>query len=200
MLETVLSLSAVLISLITAYFVYRQTKYSKEHVEAMWKEFRDDHEYKRRQYAVNLARDWDDSVFYSRSVILRIFPDRFDKISAISWDDIKICRDKQLLLLDKEHGDNQLSIGNTEYLLVTDHIAKILNYFEIVAHAVFSKSADEETLESYFRNSFFNWYNFLSEYREQLKLQRKHDPWSPVSLLYKRWYPEKCSGERPKTG
>jgi hypothetical protein len=67
-------------------------------------------------------------------------------------------------------------------------MAKVLNYFELVAHAVSSGIADEDMMKSALQNAFYNWYNVLKEFRESMTKQRKYDPWAPVAGLYKRWY------------
>jgi len=201
-LEFILSLFAFLVSIITAFFVFKQSESSKKSVEAVWNDIISDHEYRRRMYAIEITKTWNDKIFTSRSVIIKMWPDRYNQIKPLSWDEIISVRDRQLELLKNKDNNDFLTITN-EYYLITDHITRVLNFFENIAQAVFTKVADEEILKENFKGILFHWHNLFCDYINQIRIVRKYNVYSPVSSLYKRWYQneeEQDIKERCQTG
>jgi hypothetical protein len=199
----VASLVSAAVALFALFYARSRTQAAKQSVDTLVHEYQDDHEYRRRLAAAQLIRDWDEHVFPSRSIVLARWPDRFNAANPIPWADIVAERDRMVA----EHCELMKKVGATgakypdDMLTITDHMTKILNYFELVAHSVFCGIADEDIIKTFLRNPFHKWYGLLEDFRDNVTRQRKYDPWPPVTELYRRWYPEpQSSVARRRTG
>lgn len=211
-----LELAAIIISTLSlvvaiiAVFYFRsqaitarvQTQTAIESFRILRNEYVDDHDYRRRQYAAELIRQWDTDIFVSRSIILAIWADRFNHPESIPWNEIMKEREKELVNLNVPslRKDDNITAGSNIYF-VTDHMTRILNFFELVTHCVYHRIADEEILKTFFMNPFYNWYRLLADFKQELTARRKYDPWDPVDKLYERWRKDaETLREREKTG
>jgi len=157
------------------------------------KAFSDLHDFNRRQNAMQLVGQWDKETLPSRQAIYIEWPETFDKNIEIEYQKIQEVRERQLKSLKA----NASPYSGTP--LITDHMTKILNFFETIATAISSNTADEEMLRHSFGNTFKRWYIILGGFRREVVIKRGFNPWEPIDELNKRWN-SMPSPSKPPTG
>lgn len=113
------------------------------------------------------------------------FEDSFLKsmhyISQRYWEVEAISEDEAKKIWDAKNNDD---------VALRQHVANILNYYEMISISVYYKDADEQLLREYFNDLLIGQYRRL---RNFLTLWRGKDPEAFVYLewLYKQWNEEK---------
>ncbi len=142
--------------------------------------FQHQHEYARRQLAVQLIGQWDERTLIARQEVMRRWPDLFNRHMTIEWSEIEKVRTEQI-------ARDQSAKDVDGKLLVTDHMTKILNFFELLATSSINHVADEDILKQSFGVTFNKWYLALEGFKEHVATARGYDPWVLVMELENRW-------------
>jgi hypothetical protein len=145
--------------------------------------FSDGHEYQRRVHALHIMMKWDEQTLQARKVIMSRWEDSFNSRTVIAWAEIEDYRKQQI---EKEKKSGRL---DAKPRLMTDQMAVVMNYFEVIASALHSEIADEHLLNRHFRCTFDRWYTILSEYRRNVvRTGGGDDPWGgSLDWLHARW-------------
>lgn len=176
----IVSVFSLIIALVTYILTRSQLNLAK-------RVFNSDHEHNRRQTALDLLTRWDSDTLEARKHVMAKWADYFYNSNKIPWNEIKELRDKQI--------EEYRNIGNvTSHHLVTDHMATILNYFDLIAVAVLNNIANKTILEHAIKKTFQRWYFILNDYRKTVNEQRKYHPWTMAEKLYREeWLPDNGS-------
>jgi hypothetical protein len=157
------------------------------------KVFSQSHEHNRRQIAFQILGQWDEKTLESRKAIMSRWADTFNRNMTIPWAEIEAFRKRQLECLADSTG------LEAHGLIITDHMAKIFNYFELIAVSVYQKIADEQILRESASKPFSRWYILLYEFRVNVERQRGYKPWARLDWLYHQWNDEDTT-ERERLG
>lgn len=188
-----LALASLIIAILSSGIAIYTLYISSQQYTLAAKAFSDLHDFNRRQNAVQLVGQWDELTLPSRQAIYIEWPETYDKNVEIEYTKIEKVRDKQL---------NSLRASPGPYLgtpVITDHMTKILNFFETISTAVSNNTADEEMLRHSFGNTFKRWYIILGGFRREVAIKRGFNPWEPIDDLNKRWN-STPSLNKPPTG
>ena len=152
----------------------------------------DNHDYSRRLYASQLISQWDEKTLSSRQAVMSHWAACFNQNLKIEWNLIDAVRQKQL------EQRKELPDSPTHPPLITDQMARILNFLELVATSALNGVADEDILKQSFEITLNRWYLILEDFRSHLKTQRGYEPWGPLKRLHANWHPDDES--KAKTG
>jgi hypothetical protein len=174
-------LVSLIIAIVSAVVAVSSFVISRQQYALAEKALSDLHDFNRRQNAMQLVSQWDEKTLASRQAIYVQWPDSFSRNFEIEYREIEELREKQLAFLKANPGP----YSGTP--LITEHMTRILNFFETIATAISSNTADEDMLRHSFGNTFKRWYVILGGFREEIIKKRAYNPWEPIDDLNRRW-------------
>jgi hypothetical protein len=191
-IKLALSIASAIVAIVAVLLGRRQFALARQQFDLARKVLEQNHDYSRRQYAAQLIGQWDEKTLASRQAIMSIWSECFNQNVRIPWSQIESLRQKQIAALK----DAPNSASPT--LVVTDHMAKVLNFLELVATSALNGVADDDILRQSFKVTTNRWYLMFADYRDQMKTLRGFDAWEPLNRLHRRWHPE--DADKDKTG
>lgn len=190
--KLLIAIASAIIAITALVLARRQFALARSQFDLARKVLTDNHEYSRRLYAAQLVGLWDEKTLSSRQAVMSHWAACFNQNIKIEWRSIDEVRQKQLKL----RKDSPDSLSHPP--LITDQMAKILNFLELIATAALNGVGDEDILKQSFDITLNRWYLILEDFRDHMKTQRGYDPWGPLPRLHKRWHSEEES--KAKTG
>ncbi len=148
------------------------------------------HDWQRRQYALDLLRDWNANTNDHSQAIETAFPGIRDvdkttgKVNEISKD-----RAKKIYISDPHKDSNDF--------LLRFHIIQLLNYLEFVVAAYNVNVADEEVILSTMKNPIIRWATILNNFLDVVEMCEGYQPWGPLRTAVKDWEHEAVSRRQP---
>lgn len=193
---TLLSIISVIISMGSAVCALYSLFLQRRNAKLSTTSFVDDHGYRRKSAAIQLLAKWDEQTLGARKVIMSKWERRFNDNSTIEWALIEAYQKQQLA---KERRSGRL---DSKPRLITDHMAVVLNYFELIAVAIEHHVVEEDILRNQFHATFQRWNTILADFRRHLTITRGNvDPYNgALDRLEKRWYPPQEPPPQTRTG
>ncbi len=143
------------------------------------------HDWNRRQYAVNMLADWNARTSIHRKAIESLRP-RLVDVDKTSHEVVEITGDDAT----KIYGSLPTDSDTTKWEL-RFHFVELLNYFEFISVAYSYNVADQQIIEESFRNVLERWYDILHEFinvvAENRRYKNPESPWQPYVDLIKSW-------------
>lgn len=152
-------------TLIGAFLVYRTLKCN--------------HDWQRREYAINLIRDWNIHTSKHWQVLEGVFPHLRDvdrtggtvtEITKQQAKDIYTCEP-----------------DNTRYWELRYHLVEMLNYLEYVSMSYEQKVADQEIVETSLKDIMIKYYDILKNLIDVVETCEGYLPWEPYTALIGKW-------------
>jgi hypothetical protein len=184
---------AIVISIVSATIALSAYLLNTRNFRLAIKSYEDMHDFNRRQNAMRLIERWDEATLDARKAVLAVWAEAFLETKDIPWEAIEQERQRQIEAL-KASGKS-----DTGARLITDHMATIMNFLEVIAVSANNKVADEDILRQSYHVPLGRWYLILTDYRAHVTSLRKYNPWNPAEKLYKKWY-EPHEIDKPQTG
>ena len=147
---------------------------------------RRNHDWYRRQYALDIMREWNDQALSHTTVIEQSFPGLFHV-------DTKVKNPVEMTKNDAV-GIYTADPKNPKNLAIRTHISELLNYLEYVSTAYMHSVADKKIIETSFKQSLVNIEKILINYIEIVKERRGYQPWQSYLDVVSGWRP----GEKDK--
>jgi hypothetical protein len=138
------------------------------------------HDWQRRQYALDLLRDWNANTNDHSQAIEKAFPGIRDvdkttgKVTEISKE-----RAKKIYTSDPVKDENDF--------LLRFHIIQLLNYLEFVVASYNVNVADEEVIMSTMKNPIVRWATILNNFLDVVEMCEGYQPWGPLRKAIKDW-------------
>jgi hypothetical protein len=138
------------------------------------------HDWQRRQYAIDIVRDWNKNTNGHSFAIEDAFPGIRDidkttgKVNEISKE-----RAKKIYVSNPttDKADFELRF----------HIIQLLNYLEYVVTAYNSKVADEAVIVEAMKNPIVRWVIILNNFLDVVEMCEGYQPWGPLRATVKDW-------------
>ena len=138
------------------------------------------HDWQRRQYALDIYRDWNKNTSEHYRAIENALP-RIRDIDKNKGSINELSKDRARII----YGSDPLT--DSENFALRFHITQLLNYLEFVATAYNSNVADEQVILETMKNPIISWVNILSNFLEVSELSLGYQPWQPLRDTVKQW-------------
>jgi hypothetical protein len=148
------------------------------------------HDWQRRQYALDILRDWNKNTNESGHAVEKAFPGIRDidkttgRVNEISKD-----RAKRIYISNPE--------SDGEDFALRCHIIQLLNYLEYVVTAYNSNVADEEVVLSGLKTPIIRWVTILANFLDIVEMCEGFQPWAPLRQTVKEWEHNPVSRRTP---
>jgi len=148
-------------TLIAAFLVYRTLK--------------SNHDWQRREYALNIVRDWNINTSAHWQALERVFPHLrdVDRTGGIVTELTKQ-QAKEIYTCDPDDKMN----WDLRY-----HVIELLNYLEFVSMVYIQKVADKEIIETCLKDAMIKYYDILKNVIDVVETCEGYLPWTPYSTL-----------------
>lgn len=150
---------------------------------------RENHEWNRRQYAMNIIVNWNQNTVEHAKAIEEQFPGirYLDRMSG-AMNEITLSRAIQILGAKPESEDFNVRF----------HIISLLNYFEYVALSASTQVADRDIIINTLSGPIRKWISVLHNFNNAVSQCWGFQPWDGLLKTVEQWGdPEKIA---PKTG
>jgi hypothetical protein len=138
---------------------------------------RANHDWNRRQYALNLVGDWNAKTEPHQKAIEGAFPG----ILNINEDGMPVAEftlKRAVEVYNATSGDDY----NLRF-----HLLQMGNHLEFIASAYLNYVGDRKIIEVAFGNVIVRWYDAMHNFTEVIKMKRKYAPWRPFYDLTLKW-------------
>lgn len=142
-----------------------------------YRTLRANHEWNRRQYIIDIMREWGVKAIAHAKEIEKAFPTLLDEDSSQEGNELTRKRAIEIYTCKPDHPDWELRY----------HIYEILNYFEIVATAYLDGVADDKIIEGTFRDQMIRYYDRMHNFIKIVEERRGHNPWPPYKYFVEKF-------------
>jgi hypothetical protein len=142
------------------------------------KVMRNNHDWNRRQYAMNIVGSWSQETGDHSRAIEEYFPSIRGR-SNEAGDLGEISKEVALKILRAEKGTPEFEIRF--------HIVSMMNYFEHVVAAYANCVADEKIITDHLRNPIDKWVHALGNFNEIAEQEWGYQPWEPLIQMVSFW-------------
>ena len=145
----------------------------------VYKTLRANHDWQRRQYAIDIFREWNANTAKHAQAIERAFPHIRD-VDRTTGKSNEITKEQAKRIYTCDMSDAK----NWELRF---HIIELLNYLEFVTTAYSHNVADKTIILSSLKNPLVAWHNILKNFIETVNLCEDYKPWQPFSAVVNEW-------------
>jgi hypothetical protein len=149
-----------------------------------------DHDWRRRKYAIDIVRDWNEKVLRHVREIEKEIPHLFDA-------DIHTLAPAELTKQKAIEVYNATAKGSTINPMVRHHMSELLNYMEFVAMAYTNSVADSNVVEECLVQSLVRVPKTLKNYIELVQERRGYQPWQSYLNVVSKWSAKDVSMRSP---
>lgn len=143
-------------------------------VLAVFYTLRADHEWRRRQYTLDIISQWNANTIEHINAIEERFPNIRNELTSevTAFDALEIY---------KARGTDAKNTG------LRSHMIKLLNYFEYIALAYVNGIADKEIVDRSLKHSMMVWFGKLDNFVDAVEETDGKNPWEPLVALMQIW-------------
>jgi len=147
------------------------------------------HDWQRRQYAMEIFRGWNDNTADHAQAIENAFP----HIRDVDRTTGKVNE------ITKEHAKRiyTCDFGDTKNWQLRFHIIELLNYLEFVAVAYSQGVADKQIILDSLKSPLIKWHDILKNFIETVSLCEGYEPWKPYIDVVAEWQQPKTKERKP---
>lgn len=146
--------------------------------------------WRRRQYALDMMRDWSTNTAPHRDALEREYPGLFDDEEGVEPVRLPIAEAERIF---------RVPAGANQRAEVKRHVIELLNYCEFIAVAYARRVAHRSIIEESFRGACLLLHDRLHPYIEvSTQHRRGRNPWAPFCDLADRWSVGKCATQHRK--
>ena len=146
-------------------------------IVAAWT-LRANHEWNRRQYAMNMISEWNSRTAVHRKAIEKAIPGLID-IDKKSNSVAEVSKDRAKAIYGSKPHEPDWELRF--------HLIELGNYFEFVASTYTYHVGDRKMIEEAFKGPLTVWHKVLQNFIEVVRENRGYDPWPPFSDVVKIW-------------
>ena len=148
------------------------------------------HDWKRREYAMNIIGDWNNNTTEHWQIIEPVFPHLRD-VDRTSGEITELTKQQAKDIYTCEPSNNK-------YWELRYHIVEMLNYLEYVGMSYSQNVADQYIIESCLKEAMIKYYDIFKNLIEVVEICEGYSPWEPYTKLVESWK-MKASPSRRKT-
>ena len=152
-------------TLIGAFYVYRTMKA--------------DHDWRRRQYALDLSKEWNPNTAHHWREIENIFPHLRD-VDKTSGEITELTKTQAKELYTCSAEDN----GKWT---VRFHLIELINYYDHLAMAYTNNVGDQQIMEDAFKAPMIKAHDILKNFIEVVETCEGYLPWGPYIQVVEEW-------------
>jgi hypothetical protein len=154
-----------------------------------WIALKANHDWNRRNYALQLVGEWNAKTSMHRKAIENAFPGLIDKDNRSGT-----CTEitKQIA---QEIYKSRPEEANWQ---VRFHLIELGNHLEFISTAYLHSVGDKEILEQAFRAPLIRWHDIMANFIAEVEVHRKYKPWEPWDRAVNHWK-SKPVLKRPET-
>lgn len=175
------------------------------------------HEWNRRQFAVEMMREWNNQSSLHKAAIEKAYPDLFRDEGPLQSRPRISSTEARLIYFSTPDEDPTKAVNPTGEKPTKDiqptkivdpmrweirnHCIALFNYFEFVAAAWENQVADRRMIEDSFKKTILRWHRDLEEFMILIKNTRGYEPWQPLQRVVAQWKADDAKHpEVPPTG
>lgn len=136
------------------------------------------HDWNRRQYAINILRDWNNNVLQYNRIIEQSFPNLFD--TDLKNNPTELTKKNSIRIYTA-------TSENEEYLKIRHAIHELLNHLEYVTTAYTQNIADKKIIEDTLKKPLMRVSEILKNYLNIVAERRGYQPWQPYLDVVSMW-------------
>jgi hypothetical protein len=152
----------------------------------VYKTLKSNHDWYRRQYTLDILKEWNENIMPLVKIIEDVFPHLLD-IDGIQSKGVELTREEAEKIYAGDTKDNK-------YINLRYTLNSLMNYFEYIATAYLHNVADQRIIFHSFSKSLIRIHDALDNYIEVVKRRRGHQPWQPFLDVISKW---KAQDARP---
>lgn len=146
----------VVVAAVGAWLAYRTLKSS--------------HDWKRRQYTMDLLRRWSDNAIEHAKALETAIPRILEQDQRADGSELTRQRATEIYLADAESPDWKLRY----------HIYELLNYYELVATSYLDGLADDKIIDEAFAQQVLRYHDRLKNFIDVVEERRGQHLWPPI--------------------
>jgi hypothetical protein len=152
---------------------------------------RANHDWNRRQYAMQILADWNPQTSEHRKAIESAFPGLID-VDRNSNKVVELSRARAAEIYESKPGSPDWDLKF--------HFIELGNYFEFICSSYIHHVADHDMIEQAFRYMLIRWHGIMLTFIDTIEHHRGYRPWQPFSDLVEYWQRPHKIKLRPRAG
>jgi len=148
----------------------------------MIRTLRADHDWRRREFSLNLNSKWLEMKGKSAIEIEKEFP--HIRYTGMNNEKHELSREKAIEVYNEVNDRPTYELRN--------HIINLLNFMDFIAQAYFNGVADRQILDSSMKFSILSWYKSLEHFVEVVQEQENTRYWGKLQDLILIWQSKKA--------
>ena len=137
------------------------------------------HDWQRREYGLNLLRDWNANTSKHWQVIEQVFPHLRD-VDRTGGKVTELTKQQAKEIYTCEP-------SNSDCWELRYHLVEMLNYLEYVAMSYSQKVSDQEIIESCLKDAMIKYHDILKNLIDVVESCEGYLPWEPYTALVESW-------------
>lgn len=152
-----------------------------------WFALKANHDWNRRNCALQLGADWNKNTATHRKAIEDIFPSLFDKDSKAT-DTTEITKAlARIIYTSKPPKSDSATVNTPDYWKARFHLVELGNHMECISIAYLNKVADQKMIEHSFKAPMTKWHKIMINFITEIQEQRGYSPWEPWDTVISQW-------------
>jgi len=145
----------------------------------VYKALKADHDWNRRQYAMDMLKDWNANTAGHAKAIEDVFPHLRDvDRTGGQVTELTKQQSKHIYTCNPEDA----SLWNVRF-----HLVELLNYLEVIAIAYVEGVADEGMVHRCFRGPMMKWHDILTNFIQVVETCEGYQPWEILQQVVGEW-------------
>jgi hypothetical protein len=167
-----------------------------------WFALKANHDWSRRNCALQFMADWNAKTAPHRKAIEEIFPGLIDKDKkAVYQTELtkEIARNIYTSKQANSTSQDAINSPQPDYWKARFHLMELGNHMECVSSAYINNVADRKMIEVAFKAPMVRWHSAMENFISEVSEHRGYRPWKPWDDLVQEWSKEPQKKWRKKT-
>ena len=150
---------------------------------------RANHDWQRREYAMNIIRDWNVNTARHWEAIEDVFPHLRD-VDRTGGQVTELTKQetKEIYTCDPD---------NEKYWKVRFHLVELMNYSDFIASAYLQQVADKQIVIENVMDPLIKWYDILKNFIEAVEICEGYQPWPQYVHVVSEWQSVRPKHRKP---